>query len=52
MTSDLFLHPNECKAYTLTKEHKAKQSPLPQKKMKKERKKERKKASKHSKTTP
>jgi len=36
--SDLFLYPNECKAYTLTEEHKAKQS---QKKKKKERKKER-----------
>jgi len=33
--SDLFLYPNECKAYTLTEEHKAKQS------QKKKRKKER-----------
>jgi len=45
--SDLFLYPNECKAYTLTEEHKAKQSQ--KKKKKKERKKgERKQESKQA----
>jgi len=47
--SDLFLYPNECIAYTLTEEHKAKQS---QKKKKERKERESKKASKHSKTTP
>jgi len=42
--SDLFLYPNECKAYTLTEEHKAKQSQK-KKKKKERREKARKQAS-------
>jgi len=50
--SDLFLYPNECKAYTLTEEHKAKQSQKKKKRKKERKERESKKASKHSKTTP
>ena len=45
VTSDLFLYPNQCKAYRRTEQNKAKQS-------KKQKNKQKKKQTKHSKTTP